>query len=452
MNFDFRRDWRVAPEPAQPFDAKAPYIDNGTARPSPVRYHDPAWARAEWERVWTKVWLLAGPSADVREPGDWFRFDLGRESFIIVRGEDGGLNAMYNVCPHRGSRIALADFGVANSFTCPFHSWQFGLDGQNLAVRDRETFRPEVLCHDLNMTPVRVEEVAGLVFISMNPSPPPLRDWLGIVAEHLESYDIGKMVVVQHRQSEWAANWKGGVDAFYETYHLASVHPETQGVMEDYYVQHDLYPNGMSRMYIPFARPSKRFPDQESVNEGVKMMLKDAGIDPALFNGTVSECRAAIQAAKRVRAAQLGLDYSHFTDGQLSDSVPYGVFPNVQLGCHVEGIFVHRFLPHATDPERFTYDNLILAHPVTDPTVRLPAWMGIPDDADLTGATRPDITRTGLGEPPNLGMVLDQDSDLLPIVQAGSRSAGFRGPLWSEQELRVRHFHAELDRQMGEGA
>jgi len=209
MNFDFRRDWRVAPEPAQPFDAKAPYIDNGTARPSPLRYHDPAWAKAEWERVWTKTWLLAGPSCDAREPGDWFRFDLGRESFIIVRGEDGDLNAMYNVCPHRGSRIALSDFGVANSFTCPFHSWQFGLDGQNLAVRDRETFRPEVLCHDLNMTRVAVEEVAGLIFISMNESPPPIRDWLGVVAEHLETYSIEKMVVIQHRQSEWGGNPNG---------------------------------------------------------------------------------------------------------------------------------------------------------------------------------------------------------------------------------------------------
>jgi carnitine monooxygenase subunit len=41
--------------------------------------------------------------------------------------------------------------------------------------------------------------------------------------------------------------------------------------------------------------------------------------------------------------------------------------------------------------------------------------------------------------------VLDQDSELLPIVQMGSRSRGFRGPLWSEQEARLRHFHTELD-------
>jgi hypothetical protein len=76
--------------------------------------------------------------------------------------------------------------------------------------------------------------------------------------------------------------------------------------------------------------------------------------------------------------------------------------------------------------------------------------MGLAEGTDTTGMTRPEIVRVPLGEPPNLGMVLDQDSELLPIIQKGSRSRGFRGPLWSEQEARLRHFHAELDRHIAE--
>jgi hypothetical protein len=72
--------------------------------------------------------------------------------------------------------------------------------------------------------------------------------------------------------------------------------------------------------------------------------------------------------------------------------------------------------------------------------------MGLPEGTDTSGETRPEIERTGVGEPPNLGLVLDQDSRLLPVVQAGIRSRGFDGPLWSEQEQRLRHFHTELDR------
>ncbi|NIJ33272.1 aromatic ring-hydroxylating oxygenase subunit alpha [Sphingomonas oligoaromativorans] len=449
MNFDFRL-WDIHIGAPHPFNAHR-YIDNGTARPKPDRYHDKAFADAEWERVFAKSWLLACPISDVREPGDFARFDIGRESFIIVRGEDGDVHAHYNVCPHRGSRLVTQDFGSVSRFTCPFHSWQFSLEGENIAVTDRETFRPEVLCHDLDMTSVRCEEAAGLVFIAMDPDIQPLREWLAPILPHLELYDMDRMNVVQHRRSDWGANWKGGVDAFAEIYHLHAVHPQTQCLMDDR-TQIDLYPGGFSRQFVPFAQPSPRFADQESVNPGIAMMLRDAGIDPATFSGTAHETRAAIQAAKRRRAADYGLDYDKFSDTQLSDSTVYSLFPNTQIGCHPEAVFLHRFLPHPTDPNQFTYDTCILYRHIDAPGYAAPAWMGLGEDIDLTGEMRPDIVHTGLGEPPGLGEVLDQDSDLLPIVQAGARSRGFRGPLWSEQEARLRHFHAELDRKMGEGA
>ncbi len=73
--------------------------------------------------------------------------------------------------------------------------------------------------------------------------------------------------------------------------------------------------------------------------------------------------------------------------------------------------------------------------------------MGLPEGTDTSGDIRPD---TGLyrrpANRPILAEVLDQDSELLPVLQKGIRSRGFRGPLWSEQEQRLRHFHKELDR------
>ena len=105
-----------------------------------------------------------------------------------------------------------------------------------------------------------------------------------------------------------------------------------------------------------------------------------------------------------------------------------------------------RFLPHATDPERFIYDTMILYRHVDDPDYTVPAWMGLPEGIDTTGATRPNAIHGPLGQKPNLGQVLDQDSELLPIQQQGLRSRAFKGPLWSHQEQRVRHLHRELDR------
>ncbi|HZV10722.1 MAG TPA: aromatic ring-hydroxylating dioxygenase subunit alpha, partial [Novosphingobium sp.] len=419
-------------------------------RPAPDRYTSPAFARAEWERVFARSWLLAGPAADIPEPGDFMRFDIGGESFLIVRGEEGQIHAHYNVCPHRGSRLVTEDFGSVAQFSCPFHSWKFALDGRCAAVTDAATFRPEVLAHGTQLSSVRCEVAVGLVFIAMDPAIRPLAEWLAPILPQLALYDIDRMYVIQHRQSAWGANWKGGVDAFAEIYHLHAVHPQTQGLMDDR-TQIDLWPGGLSRQFVPFAQPSPRYADQEGVNPGIQLMLRDAGIDPAAYTGTARETRAAVQAAKRRRSAELGLGYEKFSDSQLSDSVVYSLFPNVQIGCHPEAVFLHRFLPHASDPARFTYDTCILYRHIDAPGYSAPAWMGLGDEVDFSGRTRPAITRTGPGEPPGLGEVLDQDSDLLPVVQQGAGSRGFRGPLWSEQEGRLRHFHAELDRMMAAG-
>jgi phenylpropionate dioxygenase-like ring-hydroxylating dioxygenase large terminal subunit len=279
----------------------------------------------------------------------------------------------------------------------------------------------------------------------MDGNAPPLGDAIGLPPGYIENYQIEKMHVVHHLRTEWRANWKTGVDAFYETYHLPYVHPQTQGVMEDY-SQNDLYPNGASRMIVPLCTKSHRVSDQ-SVDAGLRFMMKDAGMNPDEFNGSAGEVRQAIQRSKRIRARNLGLDhYEKFTDGQLTDSWATGIFPNVQIGMHPEGVFIMRFLPHATDPETFFYDSMILFRYVDDPNYTVPAWMGLPPGTDVTGATRPEVVHVPFGQPPGLGEVLDQDSDLLPVVQKGLRSRGFRGPLWSDQEQRVRHFHRELDR------
>lgn len=446
MNYPYLL-WDVHAGDAHPFNALAPRIDNGTARPDPARYHDRAFAAKEWEKVFAKSWLLACPVSDVAEPGDFAKFDVGPESFVIVRGDDDVVRAHYNVCPHRGSRLVTADNGSITRFSCPFHSWKFALDGELEEVTDSETFRAEVLCHDLNLSSVRCEVAAGLVFISMDADIMPLTEWLAPILPHLELYQIDRMKVIQHRRSDWGANWKGGVDAFAEIYHLHAVHPQTQCLMDDR-TQIDLWEGGLSRQFVPFAQPSRRFEDQEAVNPGIGMMLRDAGIDPATYTGTARETRAAIQQAKRARSDRYDLGYERFSDTQLSDSTVYSLFPNAQIGCHPEAVFLHRFLPDASDPNRFTYDTVILYRHIDAPGYSPPAWMGLSEEIDVSGETRPDVVHTGLGEPPGLGEVLDQDSDLLPIVQAGARSRGFRGPLWSEQEARLRHFHTELDRLM----
>ena len=428
-------------------EAKQPAIDNGARIHSKEGYFSSSYADREWDRLWTKSWLIAGVTSDIPELGDYFLFRILSESFIISRTPEG-IRAFYNVCPHRGARLLTEERGNRKRFICPFHSWTFSNNGDLRTITDENSFQPEVICHRPGLKSVNCEVFAGLVFINMDDLAAPLTDELGLPEGYLEKYQIDKMNVVRHVRSEWGSNWKVGVEAFYESYHLHAVHPETRGVMGDLNVQYDLYPKGASRMIVPLGQPSPRYADQQSVNEGLRYMLQEAGVDPDTFKGTAADVRSAIQQGKRARSDRLGLGYERFTDGQLSDSWATGIFPNVQIGCHPEAIFLMRFMPHETDPEKFWYDTMTLMFPVDDPNYCPPAWMGLPDDVDMTGGTRRATEHYRKDEDPGLGLVLSQDAAFLPSVQEGMRSRAFEGQLWGEQEQRLRHFHVELERRL----
>ena len=412
------------------------------------RYTDPRFFELEQAEIFKKSWLFAAHLDEIPEPGCYMKWEQAGEPVVLVHTEQGEVKAFYNVCPHRGARLLTEERGNKKVFVCPFHSWSFRNSGELRTITDEETFQDAVICHRPGLTPVACDEHAGLIFISMADNPPALPEAIGLPAGYLENYQIDKMRVVRHVRSEWGSNWKVGVEAFYESYHLHAVHPETRGVMGDLNVQYDCYPNGASRMIVPLGQPSPRQADQATVNEGLKWMLQEAGVDPAEFEGTAADVRAAIQQAKRERSDRLGLGYERFTDGQLSDSWATGIFPNVQIGCHPEAVFLMRFVPHDTDPERFWYDTMTLMFPVDDPNYCPPAWMGLPEDTDVTGRVRPDTEHFMIDEDPGLGLVLSQDAAFLPSVQEGMRSKAFKGQLWGEQEQRLRHFHVELERRL----
>ena len=73
--------------------------------------------------MWTRVWLLLGRESEIPNPGDWQREDVGPESILMVRQQDGGVKAFYNVCQHRGNRLVHEERGSVRRFVCKYHSW-----------------------------------------------------------------------------------------------------------------------------------------------------------------------------------------------------------------------------------------------------------------------------------------------------------------------------------------
>ena len=59
-----------------------------------------------------------------------------------------------------------------------------------------------MLCYDHDLSQVKVEEECGFIWVSMNENIMPVREYLGEVAEHLDLYQIDKMHVIRHAQSD----------------------------------------------------------------------------------------------------------------------------------------------------------------------------------------------------------------------------------------------------------
>jgi phenylpropionate dioxygenase-like ring-hydroxylating dioxygenase large terminal subunit len=413
---------------------------------SPDRYTDRDFMRREWDAVWSRAWTCAGLVSDVVEAGDWIRYDLGPESFLVVRGRDGVLRAFHNVCRHRGRRIVEDEAGHAATFVCRFHNWIYGLDGGNLRVSDRELFAPPTLCGDLGLAPVRCEIWGAFVFVCMDPGAPPLDETLNPLAELLEAYQIDAMHPVKDVSVAVECNWKVACEAFLEPYHTHATHPQIIGSIDELYNQYDFYPNGHSRVISPLGRPSPRLGPLKGLNADLAGVLAAAGIDPERFAGGPGNVRAALRTVKRRTENPFGLDYSSLSDDQLVDNWNPSFFPNLAMNVLPESVQVMRFLPHPTNPARCWFHVWTLM-PRTRPGVRPTAFFGVEEDADLMGRTRPERRHT-TQDAPELGDVLEQDVANMPLVQQGLASSACDALRLSEQEQRIQQLHAEIDRRI----
>lgn len=426
-----------------------PDVEHGTGvYTDQEKYYSREVMEREWENLWSKTWTMAGRVSDLKRVGDWFTFELGRESFIIVRAADDSIKAFYNVCQHRGSRLVHEDFGRDSSFVCSFHSWAWNIDGSIKRVTDAETFPEEVLCGNLGLSEVRCETWGGFVFITMDDAAEHVIEFMGSIDDDVAVYHFDRMIVAADRTIEWPVNWKVALEAFSEGYHAHARHPELIQMIDDFNFEFAVYPGGHSKNEIPMGTKSPRIADRSTLTNELRQALEEVGLDPKDFENRQQDVRAAMIKTKREWSNRFGLDIEGMTDGQLLDDRNFNIFPNVTFNIHPEGMLAMRFRPHATDPGRCYYDIWVLAMPCGDPDFVLPDYMSVPSDTDLSG-NGPRPKRDYLDyEKDSVGFILDQDGDFLPLVQAGVQSRGFKGVRLGDQELRVRHFYEEYDRHM----
>lgn len=407
-----------------------------SARLDAARYTSRDFMRAEWERMWTRTWLLAGLEQDLKVPGDFFIFSIGPESILITRTREGAVAALYNVCQHRGNRILTEDRGCLKAITCPYHGWSYDLEGRLRAVPDSERFSQGVDRSALSLKPVKVEIWAGLVWINMDLDAAPLAAFLGPIAADLAPYHFERMALVEDQTVCLDANWKTAVDNFNEQYHVDFLHPQHASFVDCANAVNQLWPEGHRSVRVEGYVVNPRYPIPDELPDLLKASIAPIGMDPGDFTGKVTSLRRAVQQRKRDGGASLGYDYSALTDEQLSDVWQYDLFPNVIMTVQAEELWIMRPRPHPTEPDRCYFDKWTLRMLPHD-TVAIAA----PVRPDRQVFTQDEV----IAGKYTMNITIDQDIHLLRQMQAGMHSRGFQRAFLNDDESRVQHFHDWLD-------
>lgn len=206
----------------------------------PWTYFSDEFHTLEVESLFKRNWLLVGHTSDLKMAGDYLTFEAFDERVIVVRNENGDLNAFHNVCKHRGGQILDAANTVTGNcrkaMMCPFHGWSYDLDGKLKNVPAANTFSGLDIT-SIALASVELEIWMGFIFIRFVSEGPSLATLMAPVEHEFRPYMTESMEPLYPATvEEKPYNWKTIHDIDNEGYHVPVGHPSLQQLYGGNYV------------------------------------------------------------------------------------------------------------------------------------------------------------------------------------------------------------------------
>jgi phenylpropionate dioxygenase-like ring-hydroxylating dioxygenase large terminal subunit len=419
-------------------DADVPYDEFTSA----------AFAAAEHEHVWSRTWQWACREEHIPEPGDYYVYDIGDRSALIVRGPDGEVRAFYNACLHRGTQLKPpASNGFSQKLRCPFHGWTWSLTGELIDLPCEWDF-PHVDGAEFQLPQLRTGVWGGFIFVNFDDDAPSLEEYLGVLPEHFANWDLADRYVEVHIRKRLPANWKASAEAFLEAYHILETHSQSIYTAGDANAQYDVFGEHVSRFIHTIATTSPHVPEAKRPSEAKMLDMLMARKNPGEPVPEIPEGQRARDVYARYMQQALGEqydnDFSHLSVSETIDSIEYFLFPNSFFFPGLQIPLCYRFRPDGPDPDRALFEVLYLR---PKPRNGAPPPPAVPVDLDVD-----DSYTTVPGLPKSLGAVLDQDTSNLAAQTRGFKASKKRGQtLGNYQEVRARHFQDTVRRYIAEG-
>lgn len=392
-------------------------------------------ADREYAQMWAKTWQWACHVDHIPEPGDYYVYDVGPHSALIVRTTDGGLKAYYNACMHRGTQLKPpGSCGFSKQLKCPFHGWTWSLEGTFVELPSKWDF-PHVTEESHRLPEMSIDVWEGFIFVNFDPNAGPLLDYLGVMPEHWKDWGLADRYIETHVLKRLPCNWKAAAEAFLEAYHVRETHSTGQ-LGDEVTAQYDVFGDNVSRFIHTTALNSPLRNPQRTEDELLSRMALRRGTDETPLPDGARARDIYAEMIQAQMSEKYGHDYSHLSESMTLDSIEYFVFPNMFFFPGLQLPMVYRFRPDPDSVDHSYFDLLMMRpRPAEGPTPPPAPVIELDVDDSYTAAG-------GLG---GLGRVYDQDTANMAAQTRGFRSSHKRGQtLANYQEVRARHLQKRV--------
>lgn len=224
-----------------PCDAKYPWLGAGPVSIKPYICED--FYSKEIDKVFKKTWLVVGRVEEFPKPRNYKMRQLkfADTSAIIIRGKDDKFRAFHNVCTHRGNKLVSecthrpknslpqeeppTIIGRSTMLTCHFHGWSFNDRGELMGVPEEGKFPACFEKKMANLKTIHCDVWAGFIFINLDENPKQsLQEFMGEFGDWYADYPYHEISNKYKWHTNLNCNWKVGLDAFAEAYHVSTIH------------------------------------------------------------------------------------------------------------------------------------------------------------------------------------------------------------------------------------
>lgn len=206
---------------------------------------------AKEKAMFKQLPLLVAHASELKDNGSYVVRELDGRSWLLVRGDDGVARAFYNYCQHRGTKLEHDQKGCKKRFSCPYHSWTYGTNGQLIGVPRADLF-PGLDKSKKGLKQADCQEAFGFLWLIQDRDvAPDVNDFLAPLVSEFDALDLGAHHVYFDKTRALKSNWKHPLFAFLEPYHIGTLHRDS---IADFFVKNVAHTEHLTphiRSFVP---------------------------------------------------------------------------------------------------------------------------------------------------------------------------------------------------------